>query len=310
MKKFLTLTIGLSLSLGVLAQTTGSHELELKPGQIGELQFDPQMLAGEEASDDVAVGRSCAAPNLTEEERAFVQEEMAYILEANDLDINAAAEAGKTFQTVFHVIRNNSGTQGHVTVQQMRWQIRVLNGAFSGTGISFNLRGYRYVNNSSWFGMSLGSAAEAAAKSALHVGNATTLNIYTANPAGSILGWAAFPWDYVSDPTDDGVVLLYSTLPGGTASPFNLGDTGTHEVGHWLGLYHTFQGGCSNPNDFVSDTPAHNVNFGCPPVGTDTCALPGLDPVTNYMNYVDDACMFEFTPGQVTRMMSAITAYR
>ncbi len=312
MKRFLMTLSILLISAGAFAQ----EELpyvgpDMKPGEIGELQLAPLMLTGEEAADDVtSVYQRCGSPDLSEAERAMVQEEMIAIMEANDIDVNAAAEAGKNFPVIINCIRNSSGTQGNVTLTQMSNQISVLNSAFAGTGISFTWRYYRYVNNSSWFTMTPGSSAEASAKSALHFGDNTWLNIYTANPSGGLLGWATFPWWYSGNPSDDGVVLLYSTLPGGSASPFNLGDTGTHEVGHWLGLYHTFQGGCSNPNDYVSDTPAHNVNYGCPGSSTNTCSLPGNDPVNNYMNYVDDACMFQFTSGQVTRMMSAISIYR
>jgi hypothetical protein len=78
--------------------------------------------------------------------------------------------------------------------------------------------------------------------------------------------------------------VLNASLPGGHAEPFNLGDTLTHEVGHWLGLFHTFQGGCSKPGDSVADTPQQadggNI-FDCTP-SLDTCAAPGTDLVRNF----------------------------
>ncbi|MEJ7707660.1 MAG: M43 family zinc metalloprotease [Nocardioidaceae bacterium] len=93
----------------------------------------------------------------------------------------------------------------------------------------------------------------------LHVGNTRHLNMYTVGPKFRLLGYAFYPTVAVNRPKLDGVVLFNASLPGGNAdygpgSVYNRGDTATHEVGHWLNLYHTFQGGCSRLNDYVTDT--------------------------------------------------------
>lgn len=223
---------------------------------------------------------------------------------------------GGVINVYFHVINKGTGiSNGDVTTQMINDQMTVLNNAYAGTGWSFNLVSVDRTTNSTWYTMGQGTTAEAQAKAALRKGTADDLNIYTANPGGGLLGWATFPSSYASAPSKDGVVLLYSSLPGGSAAPYNLGDTATHEVGHWMGLYHTFQGGCSRQassgGDMVADTPAEkSAAYGCP-TGRDTCAnIAGLDPITNFMDYTDDACMFQFTAGQDARMDAMFTTYR
>jgi hypothetical protein len=220
---------------------------------------------------------------------------------------------------VFHVINKGGGIEnGDVPDRQLRAQLRVLNESFSGaTGgaslpFAFELAGITRTTNVDWFNMGFGSIQEREAKAALRVGGPDVLNFYVTN-GGGYLGWATFPSSYRSQPSQDGVVVLFSTLPGGSLLPYNEGDTGTHEVGHWLGLYHTFQNGCTPNNDYASDTPAEGFPaFGCP-VGRDTCSrtrYPGADPVFNFMDYTDDPCMFEFTQDQATRMGNAWALFR
>ncbi len=268
-------------------------------------------------------GGRCATRHVDEIEAAQIEAALARFLAGRGQ--GASEKPGKpggglpiavsaTIPVHFHVINNGSGiANGDVPDSQIVAQISVLNAAYAAEGLSFSLVSTDRTTNSAWYNMTPGSQAERQAKAALRVGGADELNIYTANLGSNLLGWSTFPWDYAGDPTDDGVVILYSSLPGGTAVPYNEGDTATHEIGHWAGLYHTFQGGCNmkKGGDLIADTPAErSPAYGCP-TGRDSCkAAPGVDPIYNFMDYTDDACMFEFTTDQGTRMGAMWAQYR
>jgi hypothetical protein len=133
------------------------------------------------------------------------------------------------------------------------------------------------------------------------------------SPQGDLLGYAQFPGGPAAT---DGVVILHSAFgtTGTATAPFDRGRTATHEIGHWLNLYHIWgdDGTGCNGTDEVEDTPNQaGPNYGCPTFPHITCNNgPNGDMFMNYMDYTDDACMFMFTAGQVVRMQAALDGPR
>jgi hypothetical protein len=215
-----------------------------------------------------------------------------------------------------HVIRKDTTVAGgNVPNAWIADQMQVLNDSFSGetggaaTGFTFTLAGVTRTTSSKWFNLT-SSAKDREIKAALKVGGPETLNIYTADLGNKLLGYAYFAQDAEAVGVLDGVVVHYKSLPGGPFVQYSEGDTATHEVGHWFNLFHTFQGGCEGAGDHVADTaPEASPAFDCP-TGRDTCSGGGVDPITNFMDYSQDSCMFEFTSGQADRMQQAWAAFR
>ncbi|KAE8218227.1 hypothetical protein CF319_g7856 [Tilletia indica] len=219
------------------------------------------------------------------------------------------ALATRTVPVYWHTI--TAGSTGAISSSQIQSQINVLNQDYASSGYSFSLVGSDSTSNSDWYyNMDDSTTQERSMKTTLRKGGANALNVYTVDFSNGLLGFATFPQSYKSTPWKDGVVIQYNSLPGGSLAPYNLGRTATHEVGHWLGLYHVFQGGCSGSGDSVSDTPPQSTaTSGCPS-SQDSCSGGGLDSIHNYMDYSNDSCMDQFTSGQNTRMQSLTQSYR
>lgn len=257
---------------------------------------------------------------------------------ASATHINQAYLDGKTYviQVVMHVISDSQGN-GNISDDQVKSQIQILNEDYqalagshgapgNNAGVKFVLArfdpqgnpttGIDRVTNDAYFAES--DSGNSAMKTALHWDTSKYLNLYSNNlDAAGLLGYATFPWDRSSNSAVDGVVLAYQSVGNNPAyTPYDLGASATHEIGHWLGLFHTFQSGCGTANapytsgDLISDTTREKTaNYGCAVVA-DGCNDNKNAPIENYMDYSQDACMTTFTNEQINRIRCGINNYR
>lgn len=241
---------------------------------------------------------------------------------------------GDTFviPVVFHVVKRSDGT-GDISDALLKSQIDVLNEDYMAmantpgkdsvpAGVRFVLAttdpagkpttGITRTTNNAWFN-DPGPDADNPMKQALHWDTTKYLNIYT-NDANGALGYSTFPQEEAGGP-QDGVVLVYSSV--GRDAPeggiYDQGRTATHEVGHYLGLLHTFQGGCGTTytsGDLLKDTPPQSSpQYDCPS-GPDAESCGGDADPHNFMNYTQDTCLFHFSTEQVNRLRCSIMNYR
>ncbi|MCA8966199.1 MAG: zinc metalloprotease [Planctomycetes bacterium] len=291
------------------------------------------LLTAQGTQDAAPVGQParCGTPN-TFQGGSFLDNPDCDFYQTNPSQTYAPTSVQR-IPVVVHVIQNSSGT-GNLGNALVQSQITVLNEDFramSGTAgangvdsqIEFFLAttdpngqpttGIVHYTNNTWFTDAGGYYNSIAWNPQRY------LNIYTNNAGGGgVLGYVpAIPQSgNIAGTAADRVVILYSAFgrPGLGGSPYNLGRTCTHEVGHYLGLFHTFDSGCGSSSacytsgDRICDTnPESQPRYGCPTTAT-SCG--SLDPVRNYMDYTNDSCMTGFSAEQVRRMRCTLVSYR
>ena len=216
---------------------------------------------------------------------------------------------------VFSVFHNDN--DGKVSKNVLKNQISVMNNAFSGTyskqsmidtNIRFKINKINYINNNNYY-KNCDSTAFKMTK-LYSINNDQNINIIICE-SQFYLGWAYLPWAFSEINKMNAIFISTISLPNKNYNVYNLGMTSVHEVGHYFGLLHTFSESyeCVD-GDMISDTPVEKYpSFTCGE--KNTCPEhDGNDPITNYMDYSPDECMFEFTFLQINRMWDMIDRYK
>ena len=325
MRTTLLPSLGLLITLSATTTAQGPPPLIASSGQTFA---SPASLVGPSLLQ--AGGRTCATPPFDPRRlnsSMFAPSDCSY----TSTTIRPEYDPGVIYNipVVVHVIQKTSGT-GYISPAMVQSQIDILNEDFlalPGTNgspgtdaqLQFALAtvdpsgnpttGITYSTNNTWFNDGGGYW------NSLAWDTNNYLNIYTNSASGAVGYVPDLPQGGIVGTNADRVVVLWSSFGRNApiGHPFNQGRTTTHELGHYFGLYHTFDGGCGGGNcytsaDRICDTNAESAwTNGCPGNKT-SCGSP--DPIHNYMDYSNDTCMWEFTPEQVNRIRCTLENWR
>ncbi len=275
--------LGLTL-LATLGLSSAGASATASSAPAGTTECDDSMVSSARAMRSTPGGEDYNSVTASEARSmdADLQRQIDRLIKSGKLTKQGDLKRKKTItiDTYVHIITGSDQVTGAVTDEEVAEQMDVINAGYAGdtadeaapSPFRFEVASIDRTANDAWYDWNLtedfsDEDAEAkAAKRALHQGGYSDLNVYIAGLGSGLLGYATFPGGELAL---DGLVILNESMPGGNAFPYNGGDTATHEIGHWLGLFHTFEGGCSEPGDHVSDTPAQldgdNIFFASSP---------------------------------------------